>query len=267
MTPNRLMATVAAIAVGTALAGAAKASTLTDPELLYVSSSATSWCGNGNACVVGGEANPLTSSTLYIDFNSMSGGHYVANPVLLVVGIPSFNSTMPTISPTISFDGNASGGMAAQGGADYYGGTWGPSGVVGGFKSGFAYEYIGLDGSNSESFGNWQSASLAASGSTASSYTLGVYELWPTSTFSAGDNLDVSFTGLASGDVLVAFGCKVTSDTNAPCSTRDSYSTPFTQAGVFMGKTPSVPEPGPLALFAAGLAGLALLLRRKSRSI
>ena len=247
----------------------AAAQTGTDPELLFISSSTTTFCQGGNVCVINNEVNPI-SSTFFIDFNGNGQGS-VVNPILLLVGIPN-GGTVPNINATISYDTTAAGGTATRGGADIYGGTWDPtvglasSGVeINPFTTGDAYGDVGLNdsGDGSENFGNWASATNAITHSTPTSYTIAVYELNLNpafAPFSAGNDIDVTMTGLAAGDIVVGYACS--SPVTGACTGGNQFSTPFTEAGVVT-PTSVVPDGGmTLMLLGGALVGIESLRRR-----
>jgi hypothetical protein len=224
-----------------------------DPELFFISSSATTFCTAGGACVLNNEVNPLGSGTVFVDFNSDGKAHTAVNPVLLIIGIPGTVTTAPTISTTLS-----TGGTARLDGGDIFGGNWNSTGLKTGCNSTTcggpydAFEYLGLkDGSSSESYTNWVSVDSAVGAGSPTSYTLAIYELFPSTHFSAGNDIGVSFaSGLALGDLIVAYGC---SRNESPCAVKDLFSTPFTQAGVV---TPAA-EPPAVALSAIVLLAFA----------
>lgn len=202
---------------------------------LYVSSSATTSCNGGSACVLPNAVNPLTSGTLYIQYTGP--GSSLDDPILLIVGVPNGASPVPTISSTISLNGRSSGGSAELDGRNVYGGDWHEcGGVAGDVNAGNVFEELGLrHGSSWETVTNWSEATYIVTGSTPRSYNVAVYELHPTSAFNSGDNMKVRLTGLAAGDIVVAYGCEGNGQgKSSTCNSSHVVETPFNEAGDLM---------------------------------
>jgi len=128
------------------------------------------------------------------------------------------------------------------------------------------YSFISLVDSDggSESFTNRSPVDLAVNGITAGSFEIIIiYELSGTGITSDGSVTGTFGSPLPKGKFGVAYGCSGPLGTNGACPGGDTFSTPFTQSGLF---TTQVPEPEPLPLFGAGLLSLAGVIRRLRRS-
>jgi hypothetical protein len=238
--------------------GSAKAGAILDPEVLFLGDSS---CAAPPGCpVYGSEVNGVGASSLTITENG-SGQPTLANPLLLIVGIP--NTTGALSLPGITL----SAGIGVAGGPDVYPTTttkWDSNGYAGAYTAGFkgsVYDFVGLQdsGSASESFTNWSAAELAVNGITANRFGIGVYSL--TGTGMTGDgSVTVDFaSALPVGTFAVAYGCETGgTDSNGACSPGGNvFGTPFTQSAMVTtgGRVPpqSIPDPGSLVLLATSL--------------
>lgn len=237
--------------------GSAKAGAILDPEVLFLGDSS---CAAPPGCpVYGTEVNGIGASSLTIIENG-SGQPTLANPLLLIVGIP--NTTGALSLPGITL----SAGTGVAGGPDVYPTTttkWDSNGYAGDYTAGFkgsVYDFVGLQdsASASESFTNWSAAELAANGITASRFGIGVYSL--TGTGITGDgSVTVDFaSALPLGTFAVAYGCSAVDPTSTACSPGGNvFGTPFTQSAMVTngGEVPpeSIPDPGSLVLLATSL--------------
>ena len=248
--------------LGLLLGAQAKADT-TDPSTLHVGTGAGTACATG----CGGDPNLLgTGSTVDIYQNS-GGAPNLSQPVLLILGVPN-NSAAPSIGGSVTFynpyTGSTTGGTAgswafATGGNTQWGMKAGTSGYFGNMSSSDVYAFLNLPGNNSNSFTNWAGADLSINGITASDFGIYVFAL---SGAHLGANGLVNVSGLSvpQGTIAVGWGCQTSGDST--CRNANTYTTPFTEAGLADGSTPT-PEPGSLALLGSGLLAVGGILRRR----
>jgi hypothetical protein len=252
---------------------------LFDPATLHIGTGAGTACATG----CGGDPNVITSTDLSI-YQNQGGGDDLLIPTLLIIGIPDYNGTAPTISDVVEYDPYPTtnvGSVSVTGGANDFGlntgtffGQW-PSD-----STDDVYAFLGLAGNNSNNTTNW------FSGPNATADFFGIYVYSIEASLGAKGLFDVTFggSGLPAGSIAIAYGCTaIDTETGACASEGDTYSTPFTEAGrvestevtettenveitEITETTENVeitPEPATLVLFGSGLAIAAARLRRR----
>ncbi len=235
---NTSIRRIATATTALALAGALAFGVANAGPQIYVQQSGIS--------AAGGDPNVLTNVGAFT-IGVVGGTFTLQNPLLVIVGVYDGIGT-----PSISF------------------GTTAPLATVGTYGLGHhtatlttgqnVWAQLGLpvNGETSESFTNWSTFGDVANGFTApTSFTLYAFAI--DTSLSSTSPITVSESGAANGSFIVGFGCKDTS-----CSPGKILQSVFTNTGLV--KTTTVPEPGVLALFGAGLLGGALLIgRRRAR--
>jgi hypothetical protein len=260
---------------------------LFDPATLHIGP------GAGDICATGCGLDPNTISSTNLDIYQNSGGaDDLLSPTLLIIGIPDYSGTAPTITGVTDYEPYPGSGssVSVTGGATDFGlntptffGSWPSS------SSDDVYAFLGLNANNSNNTSNW------FSGPNAGASTFGIYVWSIDAELGANGLLDVTFggTGLPTGSIAIAYGC-TTLNTDGVCDKEgDTFSTPFTEAGrvtetAETTETTEVtettenveiaditettenveitPEPATLVLFGSGLAIAAARLRRRRQN-
>lgn len=252
---------IAACCLSSLFAAQTRAQTQTDPATLHIGPGAGTTCAKG----CGGEPNLIgTGSTVDIYQNS-GGASNLSQPVFLILGVPN-NDGIPTIGGSTTFynpypAGSPVAGSSAlaTGGSSEWGMQTGTAGFFGDMSSGDVYSFLNLPGNNSNSFTNWSGADWSIDGIHASDFGIYVFAL---DGANLGGNGLVNVSGLSvpKGTFAVGWGCQ-TADGN-PCLGKNTFTTPFTEAGLTNDTTSATPEPGSLLLLGSGLLATSLLRRR-----
>jgi hypothetical protein len=210
-----------------------------DPEVLFIGGPS---CAAPPGCpVFGTEVNPIGPTSLTINENG-AGQPALVSSLLLFLGIPN-----ETVAGSYSLPGiTLTQGTGLAGGPNVYASNttkWDSNGFAGTFSSAFSgqgtpgvYNFVGLvnKGGGSESFTNWSAAELAVLGLNVNSFGIYVYSLFDTG-LSGGGSVGVTFdSALPFGTFAAAYGCSKLSTQRGDtyCKGGDTFSTPFTQAGL-----------------------------------
>jgi hypothetical protein len=257
----------AALFSSPASAGPIDISQLTDPATLHIGPGSNTSCATGGCPIfiggaLNGEVNNISPTQLDIYQNS-NGAPALANPVLLILGVPNNSVTLNAGTLTgvqlySPYPGSPT-TVPYSFGTTAYGVNAG-SGFAGLMTSGQeVYSFLGISGADhSNSFTNWSAAELRMMGVNVSDFGIYAYAL-DTSGFSGNDLLNIDLSGIPEGTFAVAFGA----------NTQHIYDTPFTEAGLNDAPpVPQLPEPSTLALFGGGLCALfrSGLMRRRRRA-
>ncbi len=251
---RNLKTLVAAVALaGTCAFGAAHA------DQLFVQMSGTA--------PAGGDPNVLTDTGAFV-VGAAGGTFTLQNPLLVVIGVyngmgtPSISFSSPGCTPSCSLAALGTYGLTANTATldAVHNNVW---------------DQLGLTGGGSESYTNWAGYDQNTLGLSPTSFSLYAFAI--DTSLSSGSPITISESGAANGSFVAAYGCQVATsphvnglrrnnDNNqnsGTCSEGDVAQTVFTNTGVING---SVPEPGALALMAAGLFGLGWFVRRRHSS-
>jgi len=200
---------------------------LIDPATLHIGGTTTSGTGPVQ----------LTTNDGVVTVSQQSGGADPLNvPWLLILGIPNVTTTTAVItkingvteSPAIS--GTFGGSLTSSSVHDAYG-------VLG----------LGDQATDSNNWTNWSTTDHTINGITATSFGLFKFNIPVTLTDSSPDTLN--FGNLPVGTFVIGYGE----------TSKNSYETPFTEAGLTTGNGPPStpnPTPEPSTLAIAGLGAL-----------
>lgn len=237
---NRSIRRIAAATTALALAGVLSFG-VANADQIYLQQS-----GNAPA---GGDPNVLTNLGAFTI--GVAGSTTLQNPLLVIVGVyngvgtPSIDFSTSACTPacplaTVGTYGLVSNTATLTSGQD----VWGQ---------------LGLTGGGSESFTNWSGADVTKGFTAPTTFTLYAFAI--DTSLSSASPITVSESGAANGSFILGYGCQ---DGTSPtiCANGDVAQSVFTNTGIVDG---TVPEPGVLALFGAGLLGGALLIGRRRR--
>lgn len=269
-----------------------------DPATIHVGPGGTTGCATGGCYVFGNEVNGIPGGTLDL-FQESGGANPLVSSVLLILAVP--NDTTGTVlsalnvSSTATLDDpsgnpvpppvtvafgvvNPTGDAFGPTGAGLTGGTAGFQGFLGAGEEVYGFLGIGDKSNNSEQFGKFQAADLAAAGVTVannSDYGLYVYSI-ETSGFAGKDFLQLDVSDIPQGTFVMGYGqdaythliCKKFHRgicTKYGYSDYTLYGTPFTEVGLTTKPPRKVPEPASLMMLASGLMLVGTLVRRQLR--
>ena len=270
-----------------------------DPATIHVGPGGTTGCATGGCYVFGNEVNGIPGGTLDL-FQESGGANSLVSSVLLILAVPNDTtgnvlSALNVSSPATLDDPsgnpvpppipvafgvvNPPGDAFGPTGAGLTGGTAGFQGFMGAGQEVYGFLGVGDKSNNSEQFGKFQAADLAAAGVTVpnnSDYGIYVYSI-ETADFAGKDFLQLDFSGIPLGTFVMGYGqdaythlvCKKFHKgtcTKYGYSDYTLYGTPFTEVGLTTKPPHKVPEPASLLTLGSGLVVVGTLLRRHLRA-
>jgi hypothetical protein len=225
------------------------------------------FCWGSSTCSDNNTVTPTTSNPPQFGF-SISPGPQTGNQFLVDILVPDNNGSSAPVS-SYSIQGSQGGASNDQ----TISSTASPVIAASAWTSGDLTTYLGLalnNGAPPNPLGAWlpstQYLDSAATGYWVYQADLGTNQLWNNSQESSGPLLTIG-SALSPGTLIVGFlGQSETCGQGKNTFSCELYISTAQSGALYVGSKipPSVPEPGTLALFAAGLAGLGFGLRRRT---
>jgi PEP-CTERM motif-containing protein len=239
-----------------------------DPARLFVSSTS---CAPGVCTLLANHTlNALGHNSMTVTFAEVHGDPQWpalnGGPVLLILAIPNVGGSFVPPPTTLSE------GTGELGGPNVFPSNtakWNSNGFAGFYTAAFTsprgssvFTFIGLinSASPSDTFSSMSSADVKLNSITAGGFGIFVYELTGTG-LQGGGSLAIDFSSpLPTGTFAFAYGCSsLVGGKLGQCPGRNTFATPWTQAGLV------VPEPTSLLLLGSGLLAAGALRKKKQR--